>query len=146
MKMKQSTDRLKVGRNRSVAAYDSVADGTVMVARGPHHDAIVKPFNDSEPPKSVGVLRYRRHHFMTGGLGLPDTAKNFQFMPTKSQPMLVALLDELSGLTENSTPTNQVAGWKRATFNAPSCALQVCSCGAANLRDLETLHRDLDKF
>ena len=77
MKMKQSTDRLKVGRTRSVAAYDSVADGTVMVARGPHHDAIVKPFNDSGPPKSVGVLRCRRHHFMTGGLGLPDTAKKF---------------------------------------------------------------------
>lgn len=77
MKMKQSTDKLKVGKNRSAAAYDSVADGTVMVARGPHHGAIVKPFNDSVPTKWVAVLRYRRHHFMTGGLGLPDTANKF---------------------------------------------------------------------
>lgn len=77
MKMKQSTDRIEVGKNRSVAACDSVAGGTVRVARGPHHNAIVKLFNGSVPTKWVSFLRYRHHHFMTSGSGLPDTVKKF---------------------------------------------------------------------
>ena len=110
MKMKQCTERLEVGKNRSAAAYDNVADSTVRVVRGPHHDAIVKPFNGSVPTKWLCVLRYRRDQFMTGGLGLPDTAKKFPVHADK-KPAHAGRPAKRIVRTDKEQHANELNGW-----------------------------------
>ena len=60
-----------------VAARQSLDDGAVTPAYGPHREAIIKLLNDSLATELVCVLRYKRHHFMASGLSSPKIAEEF---------------------------------------------------------------------
>jgi bacterioferritin len=59
------------------AARNSVDDGAVTPAYGPHRDAIVKLLNDALATELVCVLRYRRHYFTAKGVASPKIADEF---------------------------------------------------------------------
>jgi bacterioferritin len=59
------------------AARNSLADGAVTPAYGPHREAIVKLLNDALATELVCVLRYKRHYFMASGLSSPAIADEF---------------------------------------------------------------------
>ena len=59
------------------AARQSLDDGAITPAYGPHRDAIVKLLNDALATELVCILRYKRHHFMATGLSSPAIADEF---------------------------------------------------------------------
>ncbi|NMM10700.1 MAG: ferritin-like domain-containing protein [Polaromonas sp.] len=59
------------------AARQSLDDGAITPAYGPHRDAIIKLLNDSLATELVCVLRYKRHHFMATGMSSPKIAEEF---------------------------------------------------------------------
>ena len=68
---------LKIDEKALEAARNSIADGAITPAYGPHRDAIVQLLNDSLATELVCVLRYKRHHFMASGLSSPAIAEEF---------------------------------------------------------------------
>ena len=65
------------------AARQSLDDGAITPAYGPHRDAIIKLLNDSLATELVCVLRYKRHHFMATGLSSPKIAEEFMVHATE---------------------------------------------------------------
>ena len=59
------------------AARQSLDEGAMTPAYGPHRDAIVKLLNDSLATELVCVLRYKRHHFMASGVSSAKIAEEF---------------------------------------------------------------------
>jgi len=59
------------------AARNSLADGAITPAYGPHRDAIVKLLNDALATELVCVLRYKRHYFTASGMSSPAIADEF---------------------------------------------------------------------
>lgn len=59
------------------AARESLSDGAITPAYGPHRDAIVKLLNDALATELVCVLRYKRHYFMASGVSSPRIAEEF---------------------------------------------------------------------
>ena len=59
------------------AARNSLADGAITPAYGPHRDAIVKLLNNALATELVCVLRYKRHYFMASGVSSPPIAEEF---------------------------------------------------------------------
>jgi len=59
------------------AARNSLADGAITPAYGPHRDAIVTLLNDALATELVCVLRYKRHYFTASGLSSPAIADEF---------------------------------------------------------------------
>lgn len=59
------------------AARNSLGDGAITPAYGPHRDAIVKLLNDALATELVCVLRYKRHYFTASGLSSPAIADEF---------------------------------------------------------------------
>jgi bacterioferritin len=59
------------------AARNSLSDGAITPAYGPHRDAIVKLLNDALATELVCILRYKRHYFMASGLSSPAIADEF---------------------------------------------------------------------
>lgn len=71
------SDELKLDERGLAAAKQSLQDGAITPAYGPHRDAVVKLLNDSLATELVCVLRYKRHHFMATGLSSPKIAEEF---------------------------------------------------------------------
>lgn len=59
------------------AARNSLADGAITPAYGPHRDAIVKLLNDALATELICVLRYKRHYFTASGVSSPAIADEF---------------------------------------------------------------------
>jgi bacterioferritin len=59
------------------AARQSLDEGAMTPAYGPHRDAIVKLLNGSLATELVCVLRYKRHHFMASGVSSAKIAEEF---------------------------------------------------------------------
>lgn len=59
------------------AARQSLNDGVITAAYGPHRDAIVSLLNSALATELVCVLRYKRHHFTATGLSSPAIADEF---------------------------------------------------------------------
>ena len=59
------------------AARNSLTDGAVTPAYGPHRDAIVKLLNDALATELVCVLRYKRHYFTAKGVSSAAIADEF---------------------------------------------------------------------
>ena len=59
------------------AARNSLADGAITPAYGPHRDAIVKLLNDALATELVCILRYKRHHYTAKGVASPKIAEEF---------------------------------------------------------------------
>lgn len=72
-----SAEILEIDKEGLDAARNSINDGVITPAYGPHRDAIVKLLNDSLATELVCVLRYKRHHFMATGLSSPAIADEF---------------------------------------------------------------------
>ena len=72
-----SAEILEIDKEGLDAARNSIDDGVITPAYGPHRDAIVKLLNDSLATELVCVLRYKRHHFMATGLSSPAIADEF---------------------------------------------------------------------
>ncbi len=71
------TDTLTLDEQGLTAARQSLDDGAVTPAYGPHRAAIVKLLNDALATELVCVLRYKRHHFMASGLSSAKIAEEF---------------------------------------------------------------------
>ena len=74
---KNLDEQLTLNENGLIAARQSLDDGAVTPAYGPHREAIIKLLNDSLATELVCVLRYKRHHFMATGLASPKIAEEF---------------------------------------------------------------------
>ena len=74
---KNLDEQLTLDEHGLVAARQSLDDGAVTPAYGPHREAIIKLLNDSLATELVCVLRYKRHHFMASGLASPKIAEEF---------------------------------------------------------------------
>ena len=74
---KNLDEQLTLDENGLIAARQSLDDGAVTPAYGPHREAIIKLLNDSLATELVCVLRYKRHHFMATGLASPKIAEEF---------------------------------------------------------------------
>ena len=74
---KNLDEQLALDEDGLVAARQSLDDGAVTPAYGPHREAIIKLLNDSLATELVCVLRYKRHHFMASGLSSPKIAEEF---------------------------------------------------------------------
>ena len=72
---KNLDEQLTLDENGLIAARQSLDDGAVTPAYGPHREAIIKLLNDSLATELVCVLRYKRHHFMATGLASPKIAE-----------------------------------------------------------------------
>ena len=59
------------------AAKNSLSDGAITPAYGPHRDAIVKLLNDALATELVCILRYKRHHYTAKGVASPKIAEEF---------------------------------------------------------------------
>ena len=59
------------------AARNSLSDGAITPAYGPHRDAIVKLLNDALATELVCVLRYKRHYYTAKGVSSPKIAEEF---------------------------------------------------------------------
>lgn len=59
------------------AARNSLGDGAITPAYGPHRDAIIKLLNDALATELVCVLRYKRHYFTASGVSSPAIADEF---------------------------------------------------------------------
>ena len=71
---KACASSLALDQNGLNAAGTSLGDGAVIPAYGPHPDAIVTLLSESLATELVGVLRYKRRHFLTSGLASPEIA------------------------------------------------------------------------
>ena len=71
------TQTMTIDESGLAAARNSLNDGAVTPAYGPHREAIIKLLNDSLATELVCVLRYKRHHFMATGLSSPAIADEF---------------------------------------------------------------------
>ena len=74
---KNLDEQLTLDEQGLIAARQSLDDGAVTPAYGPHREAIIKLLNDSLATELVCVLRYKRHHFMASGLASPKIAEEF---------------------------------------------------------------------
>ena len=74
---KNQDEQLTLNEDGLNAARQSLDDGAVTPAYGPHREAIIKLLNDSLATELVCVLRYKRHHFMASGLASPKIAEEF---------------------------------------------------------------------
>lgn len=72
-----SSDELALDESGLDAARQSLDDGAVTPAYGPHRDAIVKLLNDALATELVCVLRYKRHHYTAKGVASPKIAEEF---------------------------------------------------------------------
>lgn len=72
-----NTQTMTIDESGLAAARNSLNDGAVTPAYGPHREAIIKLLNDSLATELVCVLRYKRHHFMATGLSSPAIADEF---------------------------------------------------------------------
>jgi bacterioferritin len=70
-------DELALDETGLNAARNSLSDGAITPAYGPHRDAIVKLLNDALATELVCVLRYKRHYFMASGVSSPAIADEF---------------------------------------------------------------------
>lgn len=68
---------LVIDENAVNAAKNSLDDGVITPAYGPHRDAIVQLLNDALATELVCVLRYKRHHFTATGLSSASIADEF---------------------------------------------------------------------
>jgi bacterioferritin len=59
------------------AARNSLSDGAITPAYGPHRDAIVKLLNDALATELVCILRYKRHYYTAKGVASPKIAEEF---------------------------------------------------------------------
>ncbi len=59
------------------AAKNSLTDGAITPAYGPHRDAIVKLLNDALATELVCILRYKRHYYTARGVASPKIAEEF---------------------------------------------------------------------
>jgi bacterioferritin len=74
---KTSSSELILDETGLNAARQSLDEGAMTPAYGPHRDAIVKLLNDSLATELVCVLRYKRHHFTASGVSSPKIAEEF---------------------------------------------------------------------
>ncbi len=72
-----TTDTLILDERGLSAARQSLEDGAVTAALGPHREAIVKLLNDALATELVCVLRYKRHNFMASGVSSAGIAEEF---------------------------------------------------------------------
>ena len=72
-----SDDELVLDEAGLEAAKNSLSDGAITPAYGPHRDAIVKLLNDALATELVCILRYKRHHYTAKGLASPKIAEEF---------------------------------------------------------------------
>ena len=72
-----ASDDLVLDETGLDAARNSLADGAITPAYGPHRDAIVKLLNDALATELVCVLRYKRHYFTANGVSSPAIADEF---------------------------------------------------------------------
>lgn len=72
-----SSSKLVLNQTGLDAARQSLDEGAMTPAYGPHREAIVKLLNDSLATELVCVLRYKRHHFMASGVSSPKIAEEF---------------------------------------------------------------------
>ncbi|MBW8722647.1 MAG: ferritin-like domain-containing protein [Polaromonas sp.] len=70
-------DALRLDDTGLQAARNSLNDGAITPAYGPHRDAIVKLLNDALATELVCVLRYKRHYFTASGVSSPPIADEF---------------------------------------------------------------------
>ena len=75
---KQPSTNFALDEAGIAAARNSLDDGAVTPAYGPHRDAIIKLLNDSLATELVCVLRYKRHYFMASGMSSPAIAEEFR--------------------------------------------------------------------
>ena len=73
----QSGDTLVLDQAGLDAAKNSLSDGAITPAYGPHRDAIVKLLNDALATELVCILRYKRHHYTAKGVASPKIAEEF---------------------------------------------------------------------
>lgn len=73
----ESSNEFALDEAGIAAARNSLDDGAVTPAYGPHRDAIIKLLNDSLATELVCVLRYKRHYFMASGMSSPAIADEF---------------------------------------------------------------------
>ena len=72
-----SHDELVLDQTGLEAAKNSLSDGAITPAYGPHRDAIVKLLNDALATELVCILRYKRHHYTAKGVASPKIAEEF---------------------------------------------------------------------
>jgi len=72
-----STGELTLDQAALDSVRNSLDQGAITPAYGPHRDAIVKLLNDALATELVCVLRYKRHHFMASGVSSPKIAEEF---------------------------------------------------------------------
>ena len=76
-----SDDELVLDEAGLEAAKNSLSDGAITPAYGPHRDAIVKLLNDALATELVCILRYKRHHYtakgVAKGVASPKIAEEF---------------------------------------------------------------------
>ena len=72
-----SDDVLVLDQTGLEAAKNSLSDGAITPAYGPHRDAIVKLLNDALATELVCVLRYKRHYYTAKGVASPKIAEEF---------------------------------------------------------------------
>jgi len=72
-----SDDVLVLDKAGLEAAKNSLSDGAITPAYGPHRDAIVKLLNDALATELVCVLRYKRHYYTARGVASPKIAEEF---------------------------------------------------------------------
>ena len=72
-----SDDVLVLDQTGLEAAKNSLSDGAITPAYGPHRDAIVKLLNDALATELVCILRYKRHYYTAKGVASPKIAEEF---------------------------------------------------------------------
>jgi bacterioferritin len=70
-------DTLALDETGLDAARNSLFDGAITPAYGPHRDAIVKLLNDALATELVCILRYKRHYYTAKGAASPKIAEEF---------------------------------------------------------------------
>ena len=73
----RSDDVLVLDQTGLEAAKNSLSDGAITPAYGPHRDAIVKLLNDALATELVCILRYKRHYYTAKGVASPKIAEEF---------------------------------------------------------------------
>ena len=72
-----SNDVLVLDEAGLEAAKNSLSDGAITPAYGPHRDAIVRLLNDALATELVCILHYKRHHYTAKGVASPKIAEEF---------------------------------------------------------------------
>lgn len=123
-----ASGELRLDETGLEAARNSLSDGAITPAYGPHREAVVKLLNDALATELVCVLRYKRHYFMASGLSSPAIADEF----------LVHANEEAAHADRIARRIVQLGG--EPDFS-PSTLLQRSHAGYDESNDLKTMVR-----